>query len=76
MPFAFGEERLRSEAGSRAIVVVGIVDMVHVELDLVVVEVEVRGVLELTIAIIGKFAFIHPYALEIKVYFLLRIISS
>ena len=76
MPFAFGEERLRSEARRGAIVVVGIVDIVRVELDLVVVEVEVRGVLELAIAIIGIFAFIHPYSLEIEVYFLLRIISS
>jgi hypothetical protein len=62
------EERLRSEARRGAIVVVGIVDIVRVELDLVVVEVEVRSLTELVIAIIGKFAFIHPCSLEIEVY--------
>ena len=52
MPFAFGEERLRREARRRAIVVVGVRDIVRVELGLVV-EVEVRSVAELTIAVIG-----------------------
>lgn len=76
MPFAFGEERLRSEARGRAIVVVGIVDIVRVELDLVIVEVEVRSVVKPVIAVIGKFAFIHPCALDIEVYFPLRTMSS
>jgi len=53
-------ERLRDETGSRAIVVVGIGHMLRVELDLVVVEVEVRSVVEVTIAVIGKYVFIHP----------------
>ena len=52
MPFAFGEERLREKRGRRAIVVVGIVDIVRVELDLVVVEVEVRSVVPLAISIV------------------------
>ena len=47
------KERLRSEARRGAIVVVGIGDIVRVELSLVV-EVEVRSVAELTIAIIGN----------------------
>jgi len=46
------EERLRDEARRRAVVVVGVRDIVRVELDLVV-EVEVRSVAELTIAVIG-----------------------
>ena len=76
MPFAIDEDRLRSEAGRRAIVLVGIVDIVRVELDLAAEEAEPRGAPELTIAIIGKFAFIHPCSLDIEVYFPLRIISS
>jgi len=48
-----GEERLRSEARRGTIVVVGVRNIVRVELDLVVVEVEVRSLAELTIAIIG-----------------------
>ena len=43
------EERLREETGSRAVVVVRIVDLVRVELELVVVEVEDRGVRELVL---------------------------
>ena len=59
MPFAFGEERLRDEERRRAIVVIGIGHMLRVELELVVVEVEVRSVVEDVIAIVGEFAFIH-----------------
>ena len=51
MPFAFGEERLRREARGRAIVVVDIADIVRVELDLAVVEVEVRSVREVAITV-------------------------
>ena len=54
-----GTGLLREKRGRRAIVVVGIVDIVRVELDLVVVEVEVRSVVE-RLPIIGKYAFIHP----------------
>jgi len=70
------EERLRSEARGRAIVVVGIGDVVRVELDLVVVEVEVRSVVEDIIAGIGEFAFIHLYSPDIEGYFPLKTISS
>ena len=59
MPFAFGGERLRETARGRAIVLVRVGDIVRVELDLVVVEVEVRGVIEDLIAVIGEFTFIH-----------------
>ncbi len=61
MPFVIGEERLRGEERRGAIVVVGIVDILRVELDLAVVEVEVRSVVKLARAIIAKFAFIHPW---------------
>jgi len=47
------EERLRDEARRGAEVVVRVRDIVRVELGLVVVEVEVRSVAELTIAVIG-----------------------
>jgi hypothetical protein len=60
MPFAFGGERLRETARGRAIVLVRIGNIVRVELELVVVEVEVRSVVEDVIAIVGEFAFIHP----------------
>jgi hypothetical protein len=45
------EERLRSDAGSGTKVVIRVVNPVRVELELVVVEVEVRCVDELAIAI-------------------------
>ncbi|MEI8061363.1 MAG: hypothetical protein WCG99_03670 [Candidatus Berkelbacteria bacterium] len=45
------KERLREEAGRRAIVGIGIADPVGVELDLAVVEVEVRRVVELAIGL-------------------------
>ena len=47
---------LRSEAGSRATVAVGIADTAHAELDLGAAEAEERGVLEPTTAITGKLA--------------------
>ena len=43
---------LRNGAGRGTVVLVGIVDIVRVELDLAVVEVEVRRVVELAIAIV------------------------
>ena len=46
------EERFRNGCRRRAIVVVRIVNVVRVELHLVVVEVEVRRVVELAIAIV------------------------
>ena len=46
------EERLRDEPRRGTVVVVGVRDIVRVELGLVV-EVEVRSVIELTIAVIG-----------------------
>lgn len=49
MPFQ--EERLRDEARGRAVVVVGIDDVVRVELELAVVEVEDRRVRELAIGL-------------------------
>jgi len=51
MPFVIFEEWLRGERGRRAIVVVSIAHPVRVELELAVVEVEVRRVLELAISI-------------------------
>jgi len=44
-------ERLRKESGRRAIVLVGIVDPVRVELDLAIVEDEVRRVREVAIPV-------------------------
>lgn len=44
------KERLREKPGGRAIVLVGIADLVRVKLDLAVVEVEVRGVRKLAIS--------------------------
>ena len=61
--YPFNEkERLRrgrKERRGRAIVVVGIVDIVRVELELVVVEVEVRGVIE-AIIVVRRIVFAHP----------------
>ena len=48
--FCFGE-KLRNEGRRRPIVLVGVVAPVRVELDLTVVEVEVRGVIEADIGI-------------------------
>lgn len=45
----YREERLREETGRGTVVVVRIVDLVRVELELVVVEVEDRGVRELAL---------------------------
>lgn len=45
------KKRLRSKTGSRPIVVVGIVEVARVELDLVVVELEVRRVDEVAIGV-------------------------
>lgn len=53
------EERLREEAGGGAEVLVSVVEPVRVELELAVVEVEVRRVLELTIGF-RIFAFTYP----------------
>ena len=60
------EEELRNEPGGRPVVRVGIVEPVRVELDLVVVEVEDRGVIE---AIIGIriFVFTRPCHQSLKV---------
>ena len=45
------ERRLREETGRGTVVVVRIVDLVRVELELVVVEVEDRGVRELALVV-------------------------
>ena len=52
-------ERLRNEHRRRTVVLVGIVEPVRVELDLAVVEVEVRGVIEADISI-RIFVLAHP----------------
>jgi hypothetical protein len=52
----WSEERLREEDGRGTVVVVRVVDIVRVELDLVLVEVEVRRVVEDLIALIGEYA--------------------
>jgi hypothetical protein len=57
--FNFYKERLRKEAGHGTIVVVRIVVPVRVELQLVVVEVEDRGVGEALI-IVRILVFVHP----------------
>jgi len=62
----FYEERLRDEAGGRTIVPVRIVDIVRVELDLAIVEVEVRGLVEIAIGI-RIIVFAHPKSLELEV---------
>lgn len=51
MPLVFLEERLRKEQRDRTIVVVRVVHPVRVELDLAIVEVQVRGVVEPAIGI-------------------------
>jgi len=53
------EERLRDEPRRGAVVVVRVGHVLRVELGLVV-EVEVRGVAERAITVIGKYAHIHP----------------
>lgn len=59
------KERLRTEPRRRAIVVIGIVDPVRVELDLAIIEVEVRRVVELTIGIrIFVFAYLSHWNLR------------
>lgn len=50
MPFT-NKERLRKESRRGTIVLVGIAEPLRVELDLVVVEVEVRGLREIAIGI-------------------------
>lgn len=45
------EERLREQPRRRTVLLVGVVDVVRVELDRAVVEVEVRGLVELTIRV-------------------------
>lgn len=50
---------LRKEARGRTIVVVGIADPVRVELDIAVVEVEVRRVVEANIGL-RNLPFVHP----------------
>ena len=65
IPLAF-EKRLRNGTGGRAIVVVGIVEPVGVELELAVVEVEDRRVLELAISI-RIIVFTHPCHRSLKV---------
>lgn len=54
----FFEERLRGEPRRRAIVVVGIAHPVRIELDLAIVEVEVRSVVEANI-VVRIIAFAH-----------------
>jgi hypothetical protein len=56
----YPKERLREEPGGGTVVVVRIADIVRVELHLVVVEVEVGRVRELTIAI-RIIVFAHPW---------------
>ncbi len=53
-------ERLREEPGSGTVVLVGIVNPVRVELDLAVVEVEVRRVVEANIRL-RKIVFARPW---------------
>lgn len=67
-PFLSNEKKLREERRHRAIVVVGIVDEVRVELDLVIVEVEDRRVVEPTIGIRIIITFVHPYSPSIEIY--------
>ena len=54
------KKTLRSNPRSRPIVIVRIVGMVVVELQLVVIELEVQGVLEVAIGI-GCFVSVRPY---------------
>ncbi len=60
-------ERLRNKHRRRTVVVVRIVEPVRVELDLAVVEVEVRGVIEANIGI-RIFVFVHPSHQSLKVF--------
>ena len=66
MPFV-KLERLRNERRRGTVVVVRIVEPVRVELDLAVVEVEVRGVIEANIGI-RIFVFAHPSHQSLKVF--------
>lgn len=60
MPLVFLEERLRKNGRGRTIVVVRVAHPVRVELDLAIVEVEVRGVVE-PVIVVRIIAFAHPY---------------
>ncbi len=60
------KEELRNETGGRPVVVVRIRHVVRVELDLVVVEVEVRGLVEADIGI-RIFVSTHPCHRSLKV---------
>jgi len=60
--------RLREEAIHRCVVLIDIVDIVRVELRLVVVEVEVERLVEITIGF-RIFAFVHLWSPSIKPYF-------
>lgn len=60
------EKIIRNGTGGRAIVVVGIVEPVGVELELAVVEVEDRRVLELAISI-RIIVFTHPRHQSLRV---------
>jgi hypothetical protein len=65
----FFEKRLREKARRRAIVLIGIVEPVRVELELAVVEVEVRRVREIAIDV--RLYCLHPsISLEVKKSFL------
>ena len=55
----YHEKKLRDEPGDRPEVVVRVVDRIRVELDLAVVEVEVRGVVEADIRV-RLIIFAHP----------------
>ena len=61
------KERLRGETRGGTVVLVRIVDVVRVELDLVVVEVEVRSVTEADIGI-RIFVFVHPCHRSFKLF--------
>ena len=69
------EERFRDEPRGRAIVLVGVVDPVGVELDLAVIEVEDRRVVEATIDI-GNHCPRSSVAPDLEVYFPWGTISS
>ncbi len=59
------KERLRTEAGHRTEVVVGVVRPVRVELELAVVPVEVGRVREVTIGV-RSIVFVHPWHRSLK----------
>lgn len=69
------EERFRDEPRRRAIVLVGVVDPVGVELDLAAAEVEDRRVVEAAIGI-GNHCLRSSVAPDLEVYFPRGIISS